>query len=313
MSKIVFKEFPISQISYSVINSTSICAGGNSSFFLSQDGSVWGWGLNSEGEIGDKTTINKSSPILVVGNHSFIKIFTKYKHSLAKKQDGSIWSWGWNSFGGLGDGTNSSRSSPVLVIGNHSFVDISAGYDHSLARKQDGSAWSWGANTYGQLGSGTFVWPGSKSSPTLVVGNHSFIKISAGDLNSLALKQNGELWSWGSSKSSPVLISSDSFIQISAGGKYQSLALKQDGSAWAWGSNGYGEFGNNKKGQFSDSPVICAYIPIKDIHNFTNTISVITNTTYSIQFNYVSGSPPFIQFGDYILGVGDTLVISWIE
>ena len=133
--------------------------------------SVWSWGLNSSGELGNNTTANKSSPVIVVGAHSFVEISAGYYFSLALKANGEVWSWGLNSSGQLGDNTTASKSSPVLVVGAHSFVEISggSGLNYSLARKANGEVWSWGHNLYGQLGDNTTA---NKSSPVLVFGSH---------------------------------------------------------------------------------------------------------------------------------------------
>jgi alpha-tubulin suppressor-like RCC1 family protein len=134
---------------------------------IKNDGSVWTWGNNPSGQLGDNSTVNKSSPVLVVGSHSFVEIVGGGSHSIARKSDGSVWTWGYNTYGQLGDNSTVSKSSPVAVVGSHSFVEVTSGANHSLARKSDGSVWTWGYNLYGQLGDNSTV---SKSSPVLVVG-----------------------------------------------------------------------------------------------------------------------------------------------
>ena len=141
---------------------------------LKSDGSCWTWGNNSYGKLGDQTTASKSSPVLVVGDHSFIQLSTGSNHSSALKSDGSVWSWGNNFNGQLGDQTATNRSSPVLVVGDHSFMQIISIHNSTLALKSDGSIWSWGNNTSGQLGDETRT---NRSSPVLVVGDHSFIDL----------------------------------------------------------------------------------------------------------------------------------------
>lgn len=89
-------------------------------------GVSWTVGLNQFGSIGDNTIINRSSPVQVIGNHSFVQIAAAGFAIAARKANGEIWAWGENTQGGLGDGTITNKSSPVLVIGNHSFKNLTA-------------------------------------------------------------------------------------------------------------------------------------------------------------------------------------------
>jgi len=234
----------------------------------SADGSCWAWGYNSYGEVGDNSVANKSSPVSVVGAHSFTSIALGGNHSLAlKSSDGSCWAWGFStSYGQLGDNSVNNRSSPVSVVGGHSFKTIAGGNNHSLALKSlDGSCWAWGYNIYGQIGDNTQI---NRSSPVSVVGGHSFVQVTGFNNHSLALKKNGEIWAWGddeygqlgnnsgsADKVSPVsVVGSHSFIKI-AGGFYHSLAIKSsDGSCWTWGQNNYSQLGD-QTGANRSSPV----------------------------------------------------------
>ena len=220
-----------------------------------EDGSTWAWGYNGYGGLGDLSINNKSSPVLVVGNHSFMEITGGTNWSGGLKADGSVWTWGYGTNGALGIGNIDNKSSPVPVIGNHSFIRISGGQTSCMALKADGSVWTWGNNLSAQLGDNT---SDNKSSPVLVVGAHSFVQISSGGYFCAAIKSNGEIWMWGRDtygqlgqgtsiayRSSPVLVvGNHSCVQISSGG-YQTLILKDDGSVWAWGRNEfYGELGD---------------------------------------------------------------------
>ena len=233
------------------------------------DGSVWCWGINSWGQLGNgdygagTTSYNKSSPGSVLGGHSFTSLAGGDVNCLALKADGSVWGWGYNNYGQLGTGVTNSAVSPVSVVGGHSFVNIAAGDSFGMALKADGSVWAWGYGTSGQLGDNTIV---SKSSPVSVVGGHSFTAISAGGAFSLALKSNGSVWAWGTGtngqlgdgttvgKSSPVAVTGGhSFVNIWAGSAY-ALARKADGSVWAWGTGTSGQLGDNTTADKS-SPV----------------------------------------------------------
>jgi alpha-tubulin suppressor-like RCC1 family protein len=221
---------------------------------LKIDGSAWAWGRNNYGQLGNNTTTNTSSPISVVGNHSFIKLSIGSETCAALKKDGSAWTWGRNDYGQLGNNTRTNQSSPVSVIGNHSFISIYTNAYATLALKKDGTIWAWGNGENGRLGNNSI---NNFSSPISVVGNKSFIFLSYGSGFSIALMEDGTAWSWGNnvygvlgdntatSKSSPVsVVGSHSFISVSSG-RYHALALKEDGSVWAWGYNNAGQLGDN--------------------------------------------------------------------
>jgi alpha-tubulin suppressor-like RCC1 family protein len=172
---------------------------------LKQDGSAWSWGLNgTDGRIGDNTTIDRSSPVSVAGNHQFVMV-ANGGTGIGLKVDGTAWTWGGNNFGGCGIGVIGDRSSPVSVIDNHSFVEVYGGDGWCLALKEDGTLWSWGNNQDGRLGDGTALNANNKSSPVSVIGNHNFIMASAQYEYALALKSNGEVWSWGDNRASGTL------------------------------------------------------------------------------------------------------------
>ena len=140
----------------------------NRSAGLKANGEVWCWGRATVGQLGDNTQINKSSPVSVVGAHSFVAISAGGLHSAGLKANGEVWCWGSSTtYGQLGDNTATNKSSPVSVVGAHSFVAISLGLFHSAGLKANGEVWCWGDAGYGQLGDNALT---DKSSPVLVVG-----------------------------------------------------------------------------------------------------------------------------------------------
>ena len=117
-----------------------------------KNGRMWLWGINSYGQLGDNTTIYRSSPVQTVAlgsNWNQISLFSY--HALSIKDDGSLWAWGFNNNGQLGDLTLVNKSSPVRIGVNTDWVSVSAGYLHSLAIKSNGTLWGWGSNNFGQL------------------------------------------------------------------------------------------------------------------------------------------------------------------
>lgn len=265
-----------------------ISAGGgnnwNFSGGLKADGSVWTWGMNNVYQLGDDTAASKSSPVSVVGNHSFIKLCMGHYNGAGLKSDGSVWAWGYGPYGAVGDNTGASRSSPTKVVGEHSFVDLAGGAANFMAIKSDGTIWGWGMNDSGQLGDNSIT---NRLSPVSVVGNHSFTAIAFKCSLSMfcALKSDGTVWTWGTnaqgnladgttvSKSSPVsVIGNHSFVKIAG-----NIALKADGTAWTWGYNASGQLGDNSITNRT-SPVA-----VVGGHSFTAVFSDNYSTKFAIK------------------------------
>lgn len=173
---------------------TSIDSGYGHSAAIKADGTLWTWGRNSYGQLGDDTNTHKSSPVQTITlGTNWSKIACKGLFTGAIKTDGTLWVWGMGFYGQLGDNTSGWPrfvSSPVqTVAGGTNWTQISCGYGHVLATKSDNSLWSWGNNSFGTLGDGTTV---NTSSPvqTLATGfgwaatNDS---LSAGNNTSFAL------------------------------------------------------------------------------------------------------------------------------
>jgi hypothetical protein len=115
-------------------------AGGGHTLALKADGSVWAWGLNSVGQLGDGTTINRTTPVRVSGLTNVTGIAAGGFHSVARTRDGRVWTWGYNGSGQLGDGTTTGRLSPVPVLGLAGVVAIAAGDTHTMAVGATGGA-----------------------------------------------------------------------------------------------------------------------------------------------------------------------------
>ena len=237
---------------------SAVSAGGFHSMAIKTDGSLWMWGNNRYGQIGNGTVTDCPVPFKLMD--SVAAVSAGDIHSMAVKTDGSLWAWGRNSFGQLGDGTITERHTPVKVM--DSVAAVSAGGSHTLAIKTDGSLWAWGGNSYGQLGDGTTT---GRSGPVKIMENVA--AISAGYAHSMAIKADGSLWAWGSNgygqlgdgtatdRRTPVRIVGD--VTDVSTGAFFTTAVKSDGSLWVWGFN-VGQLGTDANGvlrDFSAAPV----------------------------------------------------------
>ena len=219
--------------------------------------SLWIWGDNTYGQLGDNSITNKSSPIQTVAGGNVWKIADVAQHTAAIKTDGTLWMWGRNAEGQVGDNTVASKSSPVqTTAGGTNWTAVACGINHTIALKQDGTLWAWGNNGSGQLGDNTIV---HKSSPVQTgAGGTSWKQISgAGMSNNAAIKTDGTLWTWGdntygqlgdnsiTNKSSPIqtVAGGTNWVSLSVG---QCVAgIKTDGTLWTWGYNQWGQLGDN--------------------------------------------------------------------
>lgn len=122
---------------------------------LRQDGTVWAWGFNDLGQLGDGTTTRRLAQVQVQGLTGVTAIAAGYVHSVALLQDGTAWAWGYNLWGQLGDETFTARSTPVQVEGLTGVFTVTAGRFHTAAMSPEGAGWAWGRNNLGQVGDGT--------------------------------------------------------------------------------------------------------------------------------------------------------------
>ncbi|KPA13575.1 PKD domain protein [Candidatus Magnetomorum sp. HK-1] len=242
------------------------------SLALKQDGTIWAWGDNEYGQLGDSSTSNKSIPVQLKDLNDITDIAAGGDHSLALKKDGTVWAWGDNEYGQLGDTSTSNKTIPIQVKDLNDVTAIAAGYDHSLALKQNATVWAWGNNEYGQLGDSS---TSNKSIPVQVKGLYDVTAIAAGYNHSLVLKQNATVWAWGvniygqlgdsnmTNKSIPVQVKDlNDAIAITAGSVH-SLAIKQDGTVWAWGMNIFAQLGNSSASNKSTP------LQVKDLNDVT--------------------------------------------
>lgn len=236
-----------------------ISAGGFHSVAIKSDGRLYGWGNNTDGELGDGTATIRSIPVQTISSGTDWKQASAgLYHTTAIKTDGTLWTWGLNDNGQLGTNDIVNTSSPIqTVAGGANWKQVSAGFFHTAAIKTDGTLWSWGRNTSGELGTNNTI---STSSPVQTIsGGTNWKQVSAGDGHTAAIKTDGTLWLWGRNDygalganllnaaiSSPVqtISGGTNWKQVSAG-QSTTGAIKTDGTLWMWGKNDFGQLGVN--------------------------------------------------------------------
>lgn len=219
---------------------------------IKANGTLWAWGNNANGCIGDGTVVSKSSPVQIGSLKTWRKVAAG-EASLAIKSDGTLWAWGRNDRGQLGDGTVVNKSSPIQIGADSNWLMVSGKGSFVAAIKTDGTLWSWGDGGFGRTGQNDTV---SLSSPTQIGALSDWSYVSAGVQGTLAIKTDGTLWGWGrniygllgngaeQSVSSPVQIGAlGNWAKVSQGGAI-SAAIKTDGTLWTWGYNSTGELGD---------------------------------------------------------------------
>jgi alpha-tubulin suppressor-like RCC1 family protein len=216
---------------------------------LREDGSVWTWGDNPFGALGNGTEVGSfSPPRKVPGVQGVVALAAGSRHSVVLRRDGTLWTWGHHGSGVTGTGTEI-RNAPVRVRGLRHVRSLASHEFHTLAVEEDGSVWAWGVPpTSGQ---------GVQNAPSRVHGLRHAKAAAVGAMHALALKQDGTVWSWGvgsrgqlgrgttdANGDTPAPVRGLSGVVAVAAGDVHSLALRADGTVWAWGANHYSQLGD---------------------------------------------------------------------
>jgi alpha-tubulin suppressor-like RCC1 family protein len=264
-----------------------VAAGPRHSLAVLPDHTLWAWGLNNFGQLGNTESgvsgtnqIFRNTPQLIgpLGTNGSVNTNAVWASvsaggrgadvatnqpggfSLALQTNGSLWAWGANHFGQLGIGSTNLQRTPAPVGSDSNWFQVEAGATHTLALKRDGSLWAWGANNVGQLGFGN---TNATSVPLRVGGESAWVEIRAGGFFSLARRADGSIWAWGANnngqlglsttanRSSPTMVGTNLDWAALSAGVGHSMALTTNGTLWAWGQNNFGQLGNS-----TDTPAI---------------------------------------------------------
>ena len=265
-NNIVHRSSPVQTIS-NAETWKSVSCGGLHTAAIKDDGTLWSWGSNYNGQLGKNNTTDVSSPVqTVAGGSNWKSVTCGYAFTAGIKDDGTLWMWGLNSDGQLGDNTVVKKSSPVqTVAGGNNWFQVACGYSYTAALKTDGTLYLWGSNYDGQLGTNNTT---AVSSPVqTVAGGNNWKAADCGSSHTIALDCDGNIWSWGNNNngqlgdsttnyySSPVQIetANSEWAQVFAGGE-GSGSIREDMTLWVWGDNDEGQLGTGNTADVS-SPV----------------------------------------------------------
>lgn len=289
-----------------VAHASRISGGDNCTLAMRNDGDVWAWGYNLDGQLGDGTNDNRLTPVLVDGVSDVVSIVTAYEHAVALMSDGTVWAWGDGDYGQLGTGVTSDTNIPAQVVGLTDVVAVDCGAQHTIALRSDGTVWTWGENDYGELGDGTEI---RRTVPIQVPTLSDVIAVGAGYYHSLAVTSDGTVWAWGHNFYGqvgdettedqwwpiPVLSMSDAVAVT--GGDEHSVALRSDGTVWAWGYNGYGQLGNDS----TDNSLRAV-----QVHTLTDVVAIDAGDSHTLALTSDGTVWTWGWNDDYQIGDGTT-------
>jgi alpha-tubulin suppressor-like RCC1 family protein len=223
-----------------------LSVGGDHSCEIRGGGSVYCWGSNGSGELGDGTTTDRAVATPVVTGQSFGSLALGDTHSCALTGSGQAFCWGDNSSGALGDGTTTNRSAPTAVAGVRTFIALTAGDRFTCGLTAAGQAFCWGRNNLGQLGDGTVT---QRRGPTAVSGGLIFSSIGAGGSHACALTATGAAHCWGlnlngqlgdgttTDRQVPTAVLGGITFGALAPANRSTCALDSNGAGYCWGFN----------------------------------------------------------------------------
>ncbi len=243
-----------------------VAAGGSHSCVLYTSGRIFCWGDNARGELGDGTTVQRTTAVEVTGlTGPATAIVAGEQHTCALLSDHTVACWGGNANYQLGDGTTGTLSdTPIAVVGlSEGAIAIGAGAAHTCVVTTAHEVRCWGDDNVGQLGDGSTT---NANTPVAGTGITNATAVAAGAAYSCALESTGGVECWGhgangeigdgtaTNRPAPTPVSGLTNIVALSGGYGHACAADMAGALWCWGFNGAGEIGDNTTAQ-ADTPV----------------------------------------------------------
>ncbi|GAB3773607.1 alpha-tubulin suppressor-like RCC1 family protein [Nocardioides ginsengisegetis] len=283
--------------------SASVSAGGQSSCETRSDGTVWCWGRNNFGQLGNGSTGYQTRPVQAGHDTDWAQVSTSGASTCAVKSDGTLWCWGLDNWGQLGIGRGKPQLAAVQVGTSTGWASVSTSWFHTCGTRTNGTLWCWGQNSRGELGDGTMK---VKGYPTRVGVDKDWQDVTAGGFHTCATRTNGTAWCWGQNifgqlgntnldpQPVPVQVGTDaSWYQLSAGWAH-TCGVTTDGRASCWGLNNKGQLGDGSR-NLSRSPA-----PVDGSHIWTS-ISTGDASTCGLDNSgnaYCWGANRYTQLGD---------------
>lgn len=251
----------------------AVVSGSSHSCALNTSGTAMCWGANEEGQLGDGTRVDRSTPTRVDTELRFSSLAAGESHTCGLAGNGVPLCWGENLSGQLGDGTRNNQTVPRVVGGGLAFLEIAAGWSHTCGLTSSGNTFCWGNNNQGQLGDGSTL---DRLQPqlvreavgSLVAGSAHTCGISDGTVLCWGANAAGQLGDGsGSDQRSPVAVAGlPGPARALAAGAVHTCALTTDGRAFCWGQNRFGQLGDGTT-QDSPQPVeVSGGLRFRDIH-----------------------------------------------
>ena len=233
----------------------AVSCGENHTIILKSNGTVYTFGYNSNGQLGDGTTTNKNTLTQIQGHEDIIAVSCGGRHTAILKSDGTVYTFGRNDYGQLGLGNTTQKTTPTQIQGHEDVIAVSCGAWHTAILKSDGTVYTFGRNDYGQLGDGTTT---NKTTPTQIQNHSDVIAVSCGGYHTAILKSDGTVYTFGNNaygqlglgnttqKTTPTKIddvNATDIIAVSCGG-YHTAIIQLDGTIYTFGRNFFYQLGD---------------------------------------------------------------------